>query len=148
MKNNQNISSVPETAATATSAQNRSSIPAPPLKVSYAATLSSTAADKATIITTTPAQPLNAGRTVNSRGTYSYKQPRTDTNHHTRSFAEILKQPNPSFPLKQPSRLNGMPTVSFSEEEIVSLAKEMNFALIGTFLHGIPKLAMVRSTFN
>ncbi|CAH9092262.1 unnamed protein product [Cuscuta europaea] len=66
-----------------------------------------------------------------------------------KTMAEILSQPkDPIFPLKSPSSHNGLPAVSFSQDEVDTLSDKLPFALVGSFIYGMLKMVVVRTYFS
>ncbi|CAH9146739.1 unnamed protein product [Cuscuta epithymum] len=61
----------------------------------------------------------------------------------TTSSLNAETQNNPQIPFKQPDRLNGLPSVTFTQEDVSTLSGKLSFPLIGSFLHGIPKMVAI-----
>lgn len=65
-----------------------------------------------------------------------------------RSFADILSSSSNEAPIRPQERYKGMPTVTFSDEDIHFFASDLRFALIGKFTKGRPSMDILRKSFD
>ncbi|VFQ85186.1 unnamed protein product [Cuscuta campestris] len=58
------------------------------------------------------------------------------------------KIPSPSLPLKPISKFKGLPSISFSQEEVDVLSSKFQFALVGVFNDGRPSFQTIKATLE